>query len=157
MQSEFTTLNGMCNGGLPQLSNLNVNAPYSFSKQGFSVSAPAKPASDANYFYALNISINPPANQVATLHATLGYRFLPGDVSLLLEAGKAGTHCGNTGSSFSLTPPPGCLYGDNLQNVNTLHTFLERGDYILWIYEAVKQNASLTNVCLIPISIFIRF
>lgn len=147
MQTEVSAMNNYCGGGLPKLANLVVNAPYQFSQNGFAVAAPTKAGSEANYFYSLNITIAPPSGQVGTLHATLGYRFLPGDVSLLLEAGKAGTHCSNTGSAFSLTPPPGCVYGDNLQNVNTLHTYLEPGDYILWVYEPVKQNASITNVC----------
>ena len=133
-------------GSLPNIPSLNVTAPYSFSQTSFSVSAPTSPGTDANYFYRLNITISPPANQVATIHATVGYRFLPGDISILLEAGTKGTHCGNTGTTFSITPPTGCTYGDNLQNVNTLHTFVEPGNYILWIYEPVKQMVNVSTV-----------
>jgi hypothetical protein len=110
------------------------------------VSAPTSFSTDANYFYRLNITISPPANKVANLRATVGYRFLPGDVSILLEAGRKGDHCGNTGAIFSITPPAGCTYGDNLVNVNVLHTFVEPGNYILWLYEPVKQIANISTV-----------
>jgi len=146
-------------GGLPNIAPLTVSSPYSYSQTSFSVSAPTSTAisTDANYFYRLNITITPPANKVANLRATIGYRFLPGDISILLEAGRKGDHCGNTGTVFSITPPSGCTYGDNLQNVNTLHTFVEPGDYILWIYEPIKQIANISTCSPFDFSLDIEF
>jgi hypothetical protein len=154
--AETATSQGFC-GALPSIPSLNVTSPYSYSATSFSVSAPTVLSTSANYFYRLNVTISPPANQVATIHATIGYRFLPGDISLLLEAGRKGDHCGNTGSAFSLTPPPGCTYGDNLENVNTLHTFVERGDYILWIYEPIRQLVNVSTCSPFDLSLTIDF
>jgi hypothetical protein len=155
--AETALFGPLCTGNLPQLSSLNVTRPIKYGNTGFSVPAPARPSVDANYFYRLNITVSPPTGYVASLHATLGYRFLPGDISLLLEAGTKGTHCGNTGSTFSIVPPPGCTYGDNLQNVNTLHVFLEPGNYILWIYEPIRQMVNVSTCAPFDFSLNIDF
>jgi hypothetical protein len=72
---------------LPSVPSLNVSMPYDFSGKGFSVLAPTTGSStDPNYFYSINITINPPSpTSIASLHATLGYRFLQGDLSIMLE------------------------------------------------------------------------
>jgi hypothetical protein len=144
-------------GGLPNIPPLNVTQPYKFSQTSFGVSAPTQNGTQANYFYKLNITIAPPPNQVANLRASVGYRFLPGDLSILLEAGTKGTHCGNTGTSFSLSLPQGCTYGDNLENMNVLHTFLEPGDYILWIYEPIVQFPDVSTCSPFDFSLDIEF
>lgn len=132
---------------LPNLpSQLVITDEYMFDGSGFTVNAPqGSSLATANYFYRINITINPPPNMIASLHAVLGYRFLQGDLSLLLEGGSSGFHCNNTGTTISLTPPPGCAYGDNLENLNTLHRYIEAGDYVLWIYEPKRQNSSVST------------
>eukprot|EP00026_Physarum_polycephalum_P000008 Phypoly_transcript_00008.p1 GENE.Phypoly_transcript_00008~~Phypoly_transcript_00008.p1 ORF type:complete len:1984 (+),score=285.38 Phypoly_transcript_00008:6000-11951(+) len=141
---------------LPSIPALNLNTSYDFSGKGFAVNAPITNASDPNYFYSINITINPPSpSSVASLHATAGYRFLQGDISLMLEAGTQGTKC--FAPSFSLAPPPGCVYGDNIANENTLHRYLEAGDYILWIYEPIGQNKSISACSPFDFSLHIEF
>ncbi|KYQ93296.1 hypothetical protein DLAC_05961 [Tieghemostelium lacteum] len=78
--------------------------------------------------------------QVAMLDAVLGYQFLIGDVSLVLQSGFGSPKC----KGSDITAISGCIYGDNEMNRNALHATLQPGNYTLFIYapEFLQVNLS---------------
>eukprot|EP01119_Soliformovum_irregulare_P024045 TRINITY_DN853_c0_g1_i1.p1 TRINITY_DN853_c0_g1~~TRINITY_DN853_c0_g1_i1.p1 ORF type:complete len:3439 (+),score=826.93 TRINITY_DN853_c0_g1_i1:91-10407(+) len=117
--------------------------PYTFGDFTtlYNVQANASLAKNrANYFWSFPFTVAPPAGKVALFHAELGYRFLPGDISLLIESGGAATHCGSHGGHME-----NCTNGANSHNRNSLHEELGPGTYTLWIYEPEPQLTALTN------------
>lgn len=103
------------------------NVVYSVRNNNSTVETP-------NYFYVYDFKIEAPQGKVAILHASVGYRFLTGDLALLLEVGEDKTHCGNSGGYSS-----NCVQGSNTYNLNTLDEILMDGSYSLWIYEPQPQ------------------
>lgn len=96
---------------------------------------------EPHYFHTLNFEIKEKSGFYPTLHAEISYRFLLGDLALLLERGNQRTHCYG---SFSPETDV-CVSGSNDLNTNFIHGTLEPGYYTLWFYEPAPQNLSFTN------------
>lgn len=144
---------------LPTPPNLNSNTFSSISNDYtyepntiFTVRAGGVLLNQSNYFYKVNFEIHSPNNKAALLYSEIGYRFLPGDLALLLEAGNKQSHCGKDGGYAS-----SCISGSNTINRNILKEFLPSGNYTLWIYEPKPQNINLTTCSLFDFKMKIKF
>ena len=94
----------------------------------------------APYFFTqISFSVQSPQGKMAYLQTELGYKFVLGDLALLLEAGNASDHCGTKVDGDY------CFTGSNFLNRNRLSRFIPDGNYTLWIYEPEPQNANITS------------
>lgn len=150
-------------GFLVGLFNIYFNTGITFNSDYTYHSNPATPftvnanttfrPTASNFFYKLQFTIQAPAdNQVASLTASLGYRFLAGDMSLLLEPGNGDAYC----NSF-FSPDEACVYGSNDYDRQSLHQLLRNGAYTLWIYEPIVQNTSLSTCSPFDFSLTVKF
>lgn len=135
MKSYCTATNNLPN--IPAA--LNVTDSFDFYGTNFTVNSPLKPSSDPNYFYSINITISPPSpSSIASLHATVGYRFLQGDISLMLEV------------PFTYPPPL------SPRIFSSLHFFLSSpcsplfSHFVCFRREEREQNAFLQHLLLLP-------
>eukprot|EP01116_Phalansterium_solitarium_P020047 TRINITY_DN57_c0_g1_i6.p1 TRINITY_DN57_c0_g1~~TRINITY_DN57_c0_g1_i6.p1 ORF type:complete len:3361 (+),score=947.88 TRINITY_DN57_c0_g1_i6:1118-11200(+) len=108
--------------------------------QLFTVRSTSTTSKTPNYVYSYNFTVNAPKRKGALLHAQVDYRFVVGDVSLMLESGNDANHCGALGAAGTR-----CTAGENHRNFDVLHTILQSGNYTLWIYEPIPQKAALSN------------
>eukprot|EP00002_Diphylleia_rotans_P007883 TRINITY_DN1755_c0_g1_i13.p1 TRINITY_DN1755_c0_g1~~TRINITY_DN1755_c0_g1_i13.p1 ORF type:complete len:3322 (-),score=584.61 TRINITY_DN1755_c0_g1_i13:304-9891(-) len=105
------------------------------------------------YFYSVNFTVpSAPENHRARLQATIDYRFLHGQLGLLLQEGDTFHHCGDN----KVHPSP-CVTGLNSYNQNFLDVTLTPGAYRLWIYEPAPQNASVAKCSQFTLEVSIRF
>eukprot|EP01114_Cavostelium_apophysatum_P014626 TRINITY_DN383_c0_g1_i1.p1 TRINITY_DN383_c0_g1~~TRINITY_DN383_c0_g1_i1.p1 ORF type:complete len:3487 (+),score=923.94 TRINITY_DN383_c0_g1_i1:225-10685(+) len=122
-------------------------AGYSFSlpTQIYSYNARTGSVSGPGYFYRYNFQVVPPQGMVGVLRAEVGYRFLQGQVALLLESnvGSGRDHCGVSGGADSR-----CLSGEMAWNRNKIKADLTAGNYSLWIYEPEPQKTDLAACAL---------
>ncbi len=72
------------------------------------------------------------------------------DYSLLLEVGRAATHC----SGVDTNARSSCITGFNLYNRNVLDTIISPGTYTLWLYQ---PNQILGNCSLFEFSLSVTF
>ncbi|KAN0043380.1 hypothetical protein ACTA71_011032 [Dictyostelium dimigraforme] len=115
---------------------------YDNPSVGYVVSVP----NSKNLLYLWNYTFTVAPTQdgkVALADIEIGYQFLPGDLSLVIQSGdgKGGLSCkGSTDTSIS-----GCVYGDNELNRNVIHATLVPGIYTIWIYAPEFNNATNMN------------
>ncbi|EFA77852.1 hypothetical protein PPL_09350 [Heterostelium album PN500] len=108
-----------------------VTDDYTYSDPGTLYSIPYTTSKDAVYLWNTTFTVkSAKPGQVAIFDAIMGYQFLQGDLSLVLQTGFGDPKC-KGGDQTGIT---GCVFGDNEVNRNLLHATLQPGNYTLFVY-----------------------
>ncbi|KAF2072712.1 hypothetical protein CYY_005972 [Polysphondylium violaceum] len=91
----------------------------------------------AVYFWNTTFEISS-TDKIALVDIAIGYQFLPGDLSVLIQSGNASNGIRCKGSD--ITAISGCVFGDNEMNRNIIHATLQPGTYTLFIYAPEYDN-----------------
>jgi hypothetical protein len=105
---------------LPQLPGFTNNTYNLITGSNFTFAPPivynvaSRPGATAvpYFFTQINFAVQSPEGKMAYLRTEVGYRFVLGDLALLLESGTAASHCGTKGSGDN------CFTGSNFFNRN---------------------------------------
>ncbi|KAM9960930.1 hypothetical protein ACTFIW_010090 [Dictyostelium discoideum] len=147
LQSKTDALK-LCNGAtkLPDSTNIpkTINQEFTFDDPSIGFIAPVSNTKNTLYLWNYTFTVAPTQDgKVALADIEIGYQFLPGDLSLVIQSGdgKGGLTCkGSTDTTVS-----GCVYGDNELNRNVIHATLVPGIYTIWIYAPEFNNATNMN------------
>eukprot|EP01105_Mastigella_eilhardi_P007211 TRINITY_DN18721_c0_g1_i1.p1 TRINITY_DN18721_c0_g1~~TRINITY_DN18721_c0_g1_i1.p1 ORF type:complete len:3503 (-),score=850.93 TRINITY_DN18721_c0_g1_i1:100-10434(-) len=135
-------------GVLPQIPFTDVTDNVAYQPTTF-FSVASQDASP-HYFFNHTFTIFEKPGMLAVINAEVGYRFLPGDLALLLEEGGGQTHCGSGYGSA-------CTTGTNQYNSNFFASALTPGTYTLWMYEPAKQDSSISLCSVFEFSLSIKY
>jgi len=93
-----------------------------------------------NYLWNTTFTIPATEGKVVMADIAIGYQFLPGDLSILIQSGSANDQVKCKGSD--VVSVSGCVFGDNEMNRNVIHAILNPGTYTLFIYAPEYDNVA---------------
>ena len=123
----------------------------SYSKSGFQV-YPSNTNGD-KLIWEKYFSVEALATEIVELVVEIDYRFLIGDLSLVLEYSETG----NFSNYLCNRVNEICYFGENQYNENRLNVKIASGKYRLSIYEPVSQNATVSPCSAFEFSLKLKF
>jgi hypothetical protein len=119
------------NPAVPQPGPAIVRSDFSISSRSLVLPAVQRAAKAPYVFWNYTFTVNAVANKQPVLTAILGYRFLLGDLSLVLVEGNGvPTDCNPLVGDYTV-----CQQGSNMYNSDQLRTVVLPGQYSLYLYE----------------------
>jgi len=140
----FESVSHLENSVLPSIPEHTFKQDFHFEPDTvFALLADPRVTVAPNYFWSYHFTVEEMKDHMPLLRTRVNSRFAFGQVALKLEEGDKGDHCASESIVTSIDQSR-CMAGDSTMNGNYIEKVIQPGNYVLWLYEPLLQNNSMT-------------